>query len=139
MHRQQQTTRCAPAETREVSLDVLNVVEFRSEWVVDVNDENLPVGLALVKQGHDAEDLDLLDLTGVAYSLTDLTDVERIIVAIGLGFGMGSTGVFPGLTHSTVTGEPSSWDTVREDSLGGSSHCCRMASEPVIGDLIGLD
>jgi hypothetical protein len=58
-----------------VALDVLDVVELRSEGVVDVNDDNLPVGLSLVEESHDAEDLDLLDLARVAYGLANLADV----------------------------------------------------------------
>lgn len=38
-------------ESREVSLDVLNVVELGGEGVVDVDDDDLPVGLSLVEEG----------------------------------------------------------------------------------------
>ena len=57
----------------------------------------LPVGLTLVDQGHDAEDLDLLDLTNVANLLTDLADIERIVVALGLRLRVEGGGVLPGL------------------------------------------
>jgi hypothetical protein len=80
-----------------MSLDIFNVVELRSEWVIDVNDENFPVCLAFVKESHDSENLDLLDLAGVAYGLTDLADVERVIVALCLGFRVSMSWVFPGL------------------------------------------
>ncbi|KAH3658752.1 hypothetical protein OGATHE_006477 [Ogataea polymorpha] len=33
-----------------------------SQWVVDVDDDHLPVGLALVKESHHTQNLDLLDL-----------------------------------------------------------------------------
>jgi hypothetical protein len=80
-----------------VPLDVLDVVQSRSERVVDVNDEYLPVGLTLIEQGHDTENLDLLDLTGVADGLTDLADIERVVVTKSLGLGVLDGRVFPGL------------------------------------------
>lgn len=84
-------------QTRQVTLDILNVVQLGSERVVDVNDNDLPVGLLLIKQSHHTKDLDLLDLTGVADQLTNLADVERVIVTLGLGLWVNDVGVFPGL------------------------------------------
>jgi hypothetical protein len=84
-------------ETRELALNILNIVELSSKRVVDVDDNDLPVSLLLVKESHHTEDLDLLDLTGVADDLTDLADVERVVVTLGLGLGVDGVGVFPGL------------------------------------------
>lgn len=80
-----------------MALDVLDVVQLRGKGVVDVNDNDLPVSLLLVEKGHDTEDLDLLDLAGVANKLTDLADIERVVVTLGLGLGVDGVGVFPGL------------------------------------------
>jgi len=79
-------------------LDVFNVVQLRGEGVVDVDDDDLPVGLALIEERHDAEDLDLLDLANVADLLADLADIEGIVVSSRLGLGMGCGWVFPGLS-----------------------------------------
>lgn len=84
-------------QARQVALDVLDVVQLRSKRVVDINDNDLPVSLLLVEKGHDTEDLDLLDLAGVANKLTDLADIERVVVTLGLGLGVDGVGVFPGL------------------------------------------
>lgn len=84
-------------EAREVAFDILDVIELGSKRVVDVDDNDLPVSLLLVEQGHDAEDLDLLDLAGVADELADLADVERVVVSLGLGLRVDDIGVFPGL------------------------------------------
>ena len=92
-------------EAGEVALNVLNVVELGGERVVDVDDDHLPVGLLLVKEGHNAENLDLLDLAGVANQLTDLADIERVIVTLGLGLGVDGVGVLPGLGEGTVVPE----------------------------------
>lgn len=81
----------------QVALDILNVVELGGKGVVDVNDDDLPVSLLLVEKGHDTEDLDLLDLAGVADELADLANVEGVVVTLGLGLGVDNVGVLPGL------------------------------------------
>jgi hypothetical protein len=80
-----------------VALDILDVVELGCQRVVDIDDDDLPVSLLLVEERHDAEDLDLLDLAGVADELADLAHIERVVVALGLGLGVDDVGVFPGL------------------------------------------
>jgi hypothetical protein len=80
-----------------MALDVLDVVQFGREWVLDVDDEDLPVRLALVEERHDPEDLDLLDLSNVADLLADLADIQRIVVASGLGLSMLLSGILPRL------------------------------------------
>jgi hypothetical protein len=92
-------------ETGEVALDILDVVQARSERVVDVDDNDLPVGLTLVKESHDSENLDLLDLTGLGDKLADLADVQRVVVTLLLGLGVGDVGVLPGLREGTVVPE----------------------------------
>ena len=86
-------------EAGQVALDVLDVVEFGRQRVVDVNDYDLPVGLALVEQRHDAQDLDLLDLAGLRDGLADLADIQWVVVALGLRLWVGGIGVFPGLGY----------------------------------------
>ena len=80
-----------------MTLDILDVVQLGSEGIGNVNDDDLPVGLTLIEEGHDTEDLDLFDLASEADLLADLANVERIVVALGLGFGVRVVGVFPGL------------------------------------------
>jgi hypothetical protein len=92
-------------ETREVTLNVLNVVQARRKRVVDVDDNNLPVGLALVEKSHHTENLDLLDFTRLGDELADLADVQRVVVTSLLGLGVDNVGVFPGLREGTVVPE----------------------------------
>lgn len=87
-------------EPREVALDVLDIVELGSQRILDVDDDDLPVSLLLIKQSHDTEDLDLLDLTGVADELTNLADVKRVVVTLGLGLRVDRVGVLPGLQQN---------------------------------------
>ena len=80
-----------------MTLDVLDVVQFGGERIGYVNDDDLPVGLALIEEGHNTEDLDLLDLASITDLFADLANIERIVVALGLGLGMRVVGIFPGL------------------------------------------
>lgn len=92
----------SPDQTRKMSLNVFNVIELGGERILDVDDDDLPVGLSLIEKGHDSENLDLLDLADVANLLANLTDIERVVVALGLGLSMGCVGVLPSLRESTV-------------------------------------
>ena len=80
-----------------MALDILDIVELWCQWVVDINDNDLPVGLLLVEESHDTENLDLLDLSWVADKLTDLADVQWVVVALGLGLWVDDIWVLPGL------------------------------------------
>ncbi len=80
-----------------MALDILDIVEFWCQWIIDINDNDLPVSLLLVEKSHDTEDLDLLDLSWVADKLTNLADVEWVVVALGLGFWVDDIWVLPGL------------------------------------------
>lgn len=79
--------------------DIFDVIELRCQGVVDINNEDLPIRLALVKQRHDTEDLDLLDLPNISDLLADLTNVQRIVVALGLSLRVCLRRVLPGLMH----------------------------------------
>ena len=130
-----------------MALDILDVVELGRKGVVHIDDDDLPVGLLLIEQGHDTEDLDLLDLAGVANELTDLADVERVIVTLGLGLGVDGVGVLPGLHRKEgqgqLTCEAWNWDVfedishapggMRRSSTGnpcGGSSCARIGACP---------
>lgn len=95
-----------------MTLDVLDVIQLGSKRVGDVNDDDLPVGFTLIEEGHDTEDLDLLDLASEADLFTDLANVKRIIVALGLGFGVRVVGIFPGLEECYYLGN--AWVNARD-------------------------
>lgn len=81
----------------EVALNVLDIVELGGEGIVDIDRDDLPVGLSLIQKGYGTEDLDLLDLAGEAYLLSDLANVDRVVITAGLGIGVDEVGIFPGL------------------------------------------
>jgi hypothetical protein len=80
-----------------MTLDILNIVQLGRERVLDVDDEDLPVGLAFIKESHDAEDFNLLHLPYVTHLFADLADVQRIVVAVGLGLAVLLSRILPSL------------------------------------------
>ena len=43
-----------PQKARQMSLNILNVVKSRRQWVIDVYDDDLPIRFFFIKQSHDA-------------------------------------------------------------------------------------
>ena len=97
-----------------MTLNILNVVQLGCQRVIDVNDlvtlsaitlhkgidrtdQDLPVSLAFIKKSHDAQNLDLLDLTDVAYGFTNFANVKRVIVTLCFSLGVHVRRVFPSL------------------------------------------
>lgn len=80
-----------------MALNILDVVQLGRERVLHIHDEDFPVGLALVKQGHNAEHLDLFHLADIADLFANFTDVKWVIVALSLGLCMCLRRVFPSL------------------------------------------
>ena len=81
----------------QMSFNIFDVIEFGSQWVIDIDGNDLPVGFTFIEESHDTQDLDLLDLTRVADLFTDFTDVQWVVVTLGLGVWVSVVGVFPGL------------------------------------------
>jgi hypothetical protein len=89
-------------QTGQVPLDILNVVETGSKRVVAVNDNDHTDGLTLIEEGHDTEDLDLLDLTNGADELSDLANIQRVVVTVRASLGVSLGRVLPSLGEGTV-------------------------------------
>jgi len=103
---------CGTQKAGQVALDVLNIVQLGGQGVVDVDDNDLPVSLALVEESHDTEDLDLDDISRLVDKLTDLADVERVVVTVGLRLGVCHVGVLPCLQ------QPSELSVLRMADIG---------------------
>lgn len=80
-----------------MALNILDIVESRCQWVVDINDNNLPVCFFFVEQCHDTKYFDLLDFTPGSNKLANLADIKGVVVTLGFGLWMDCVGVFPGL------------------------------------------
>ena len=85
-----------------MSLNILDVIQLGRQRVIDIDDDNFPIGLFFVEKSHDAEDFDLLDLTSVADELANFADVERVVISLCLGFRVNDVGIFPGLGARSV-------------------------------------
>jgi len=93
---------CGPDQTREVTLHILDVIELGSEGILNIHDNDLPIGLAFIEQSHDTKNFDLLHLADIADLLPDFTNIERIVVALRLGLSVGLRGILPGLGEGSV-------------------------------------
>mmetsp|Transcript_17919 Transcript_17919/g.30479 ORF Transcript_17919/g.30479 Transcript_17919/m.30479 type:complete len:200 (-) Transcript_17919:261-860(-) len=68
-----------------------------------VDDEELPVELALVNEAEGAEDLEVVDVVEAHVGVGQVDDVEGVIVANALGGGVDVAAILPGLgDHSIV-------------------------------------
>lgn len=81
-------------------LNILDVVELGSERIGNVDNDNFPIGLALIQESHDTENLDLLDLANIAYLLANLANIKWVVIALGFGLSMRLGRVFPGLKRN---------------------------------------
>ena len=86
-----------------MSLHILDIIELGSQWILDVDDKNFPIGFTLIKESHDAEDLDLLNLANIAHLFTDLTYIQGVVIAPSLGLSMGLGWIFPSLFPEPVS------------------------------------
>mmetsp|Transcript_16723 Transcript_16723/g.48018 ORF Transcript_16723/g.48018 Transcript_16723/m.48018 type:complete len:323 (-) Transcript_16723:7-975(-) len=85
--------------------DVVNVVVLLGERVVDGNGNDLPVQLAVIDHGKDAEGLDLGDSSHLQGLGTDLDNINRIVIAEHLELRVLLVGVLPGLGKAAVVPE----------------------------------
>lgn len=77
--------------------DVFDIIELGSQRVRYVNNNDLPIRLALVQEGHDTKNLDLLDLSDVSNLLANFADIEWVVIALGFSFGVRLGRIFPSL------------------------------------------
>jgi hypothetical protein len=82
-------------QTRQMPLNILDIIKLRRKRVVDIDNDDFPIRLAFIEQGHDAEDLDLLDLTHIPELFADFTNIQGIIVAVGFRLCVDLCWIFP--------------------------------------------
>src|SRR5271156_951432 len=80
-----------------MSFNVFNVVEFRGKWIVDINSNEFPICFSLIKQCHCSKNLDLLNLSRISNFLTNLTNINGIIITLCLSFRVRHIGILPSL------------------------------------------
>lgn len=107
-------------------LNILNVVQLGSKRVLDIDYDDFPVRFAFVEKCHDAKHFDLLDLTHISDLLTNLADIEGIVVTFGLGLRMGDGRIFPGLVCGQLSDHA---DFESEDIPGGMLHSSKYTHD----------
>jgi hypothetical protein len=78
-----------------MSFHILYIIQFRRKRVLDIDDYDLPIGLALVQKSHDAENLDLFDLAHISNLFADFADIKRVIITLGLSLSVSLCRILP--------------------------------------------
>jgi hypothetical protein len=89
-------------QSRHQPIDIVNIINFRSQRIRHIDGDDLPVCFALVENDYCAQNLDGLDLPRVGDFRADLAYVEGVVVATALGVGVCGGGVFPCLRSSIM-------------------------------------
>ena len=85
-----------------MSFNVLNIVELRCQGIVDVDTNNFPIGFLFIKKSHDAEYLDLFDLSSKTDSFTNLYHVQWVVIPFCFRFGVDDVRILPGLGKGSI-------------------------------------
>jgi hypothetical protein len=78
-----------------MAFNILDVVQFRCQRVVDVNGNDFPIRLLFVQKSHDSQYFYDLDLPRITHKFANFADVERIVVALRFRLGMDGIGILP--------------------------------------------
>lgn len=123
-----------------MTLDIFDVVQLGGERIGNVDNNDLPVGLTLIEEGHDTENLDLFDLASETDLFTDLANIEGIVITLCLSFRVRVVGILPGLEgHRYLTkdvgeyagcDEPEGRHRSSRCSRDGGSNCERNVNDP---------
>mmetsp|Transcript_26105 Transcript_26105/g.29042 ORF Transcript_26105/g.29042 Transcript_26105/m.29042 type:complete len:219 (+) Transcript_26105:111-767(+) len=82
--------------------DIFELVNLAGLWVVDVNGNNFPVSLAFVNHSVNAYYFDGNGIASVMLYVTNLANVQRIVITFSFSALMGLGRVLPCLWDSTI-------------------------------------
>mmetsp|Transcript_11452 Transcript_11452/g.42747 ORF Transcript_11452/g.42747 Transcript_11452/m.42747 type:complete len:344 (+) Transcript_11452:355-1386(+) len=102
---------------REQALHVGHVVQLLRPAVRDIDDDDLPVGFAVVDHAETSQDLHLADRPRGDDAQPDFADVQRVVVAADAGVRVDVVGVLPGAGEAAVVEEDISLLELAEDAL----------------------
>lgn len=85
-----------------MSFNIFHIIQPSRQRIIHIHNKDFPIGFSFVEESHNTEYFDLFDLSDCTDCFTDFTHVERIIVAVGAGFGVLGVWVFPCLGEGTV-------------------------------------
>jgi hypothetical protein len=103
-----------------MSFYVLDIIEFRSQWIIHINCNDFPIRFPFIKKCHSSKNLNLFNLSWISYFLTNFTNIKRIIISFGFCFRMSNTRIFPclPLTATRKTNKRRSITYLRNSAVG---------------------
>mmetsp|Transcript_31072 Transcript_31072/g.56376 ORF Transcript_31072/g.56376 Transcript_31072/m.56376 type:complete len:264 (+) Transcript_31072:262-1053(+) len=85
--------------------DIINIIVFLSELVIDGNGNNLPVQFAIINHGNHTQRLDLRNRSHSNSLGTNLNNINGIIITKALQLGVLRVGILPSLGKTSIVPE----------------------------------
>mmetsp|Transcript_16300 Transcript_16300/g.27619 ORF Transcript_16300/g.27619 Transcript_16300/m.27619 type:complete len:243 (+) Transcript_16300:393-1121(+) len=90
----------------QLFLDIVNVVQERSPFVIGVNDNDLPITLAFINHAQNSKNLDGTNTSWLNNTGSNFADIEWVVVTSGtFSIGMDKGGVLPRLGEAAIVEE----------------------------------
>merc|ERR1719184_5246 len=83
-------------------VNIVDIIQIVSKRIIDINSNQLPVSFALVNHSEDTQHFHLDHGAPLVDSLTNLTNINRIIVTLAVGGGVGMVWILPCLRDCPV-------------------------------------
>lgn len=120
-------------------LYICDIVHLGSARITDIDDNNLPVGFAVIEEGHCPKDLDSFDLTSIRDLFTYLTSIEGIVVTRVLSVWVNMRGIFPSLMPSVALSVESWTVGGKKEAMTHSRKGAVVPDVPFIGENIAYE
>merc|ERR1719427_1235115 len=94
-------------------VNIVDIIQIVSERIIDINSNQLPISFALVNHSEDTQHFHLDHSAPLVDSLTNLTNINRIIVTLAVGGRVGVVWILPCLRDCPVVPDiPMVWEAV---------------------------
>lgn len=77
-------------------------IHFGCHGVIYINSKDFPISFSFIQHGHHAQNLNLLDLALFSDSLTNLNDINWVVISFCICLGMNIGWVFPSLESTML-------------------------------------
>jgi hypothetical protein len=86
----------------QLRLNVINIVQLRSQRIVHVDANDFPISFPFVNQSESSQDLHFLDLASDAQGRANFANVDGVVVTFAASVRVDSVRVLPGLRQSAI-------------------------------------